>query len=90
MTTVILTPGELAELDLQNPATKSEGGFQGLLVAFQQRVDRANRRLVLTVTDLERIARYAFDYGHGGWESRLQHIFGRSLGGDLGRRRHAA
>jgi hypothetical protein len=85
MTTVILTLGELAELDRQNPATKGNGGFQRLLVSLQEKVDRTNSRLTLSSRDLERIARYAFDYGNGGWEGRLRRIFGRTLGVGLGR-----
>jgi hypothetical protein len=29
--------------------------------------------LTPTRRDLERIPRYAFDYGNGGWENRLRH-----------------
>jgi hypothetical protein len=90
MTTVTLTPIELAELDRQDPATKGNGGYQRLLVNLQNKVDRLTRRLTLTSRDLERIARYAFDYGNGGWEGRLRRIFGRSLGSNLGRQSRAA
>lgn len=90
MTTVTLTPHELAELDRQDPTTKGKGGYQRLLVNLQGKVDRLTRRLPLTSRDLERIARYAFDYGNGGWEDRLLRIFGRTLGPDLGRQPQAA
>lgn len=82
--TITLTVGELAELDRQSPATKSKGGFQGLLVGLQQTVNRVTRELTLSAKDLERIARYAFDYKRGGWQGRLTHIFGRTLGPNLG------
>jgi hypothetical protein len=82
---IVLTPQELAELDRQNPATKDDGGYQDLMVGLQQKVNRATLELVLDDRDLERIPRYAFDYRHGGWQKRLQHIFGRTLGPTLGR-----
>jgi len=40
---------------------------------------------VLTDVDLERIPRYAFDYGNGGFEGRLRRIFERHLGPNLNR-----
>jgi len=43
----------------------------------------ANRRLVLSGLLLDRIARYAFKYRNGGWQSRLRRIFGRTLGPTL-------
>ena len=64
--------------------------LKGFLVSLQQRVNRATGELVLTAKDLERIARYAFDYKRGGWQERLQRIFGRNLGPMLGRQQHAA
>ena len=82
---IVLTSAELAELDRQNPATKRNGGWQRLLVTLQERVNRTSRELILGGRDMERIPRYAFDYGNGGWEDRLMNIFGRSLGPNLGR-----
>ena len=87
---IVLTLGEIAELDRQNPATKANGGFQGLLVTLQQKVNRLTRELTLDARDLDHIARYAFDYKRGGWQGRLTRIFGRTLGPNLGRRRLAA
>jgi hypothetical protein len=84
--TIFLTPQEIAQLDRQRPETRRDGGFQGMIVDFQFRVDRRNGRLTLTARDLERIPRYAFDYRRGGWQQRLQRIFGRTLGPNLGRR----
>ena len=83
--TVFLNTQEIAELDRQNPSTRSNGGFQGLIVSLAQRVDRATGRLNLTPKDLERITRYAFKYKRGGWQGRLERIFGRNLGPSLGR-----
>jgi PleD family two-component response regulator len=73
----------MVELDKQDPTTASDGGFQGLLVRFQKRIDRATGRLSLTLRDLQRIQMYAFKYGNGGWEDRLLRAFGRHLGSRL-------
>jgi hypothetical protein len=85
---VLLTTDEIGELDRQRPSTRSDGGFQGMLVDFAFRVNRRTGRLDLTPRDIERIPRYAFDYRRGGWQKRLQRIFGRSLGPSLGRRQN--
>jgi hypothetical protein len=55
-------------------------------IAELDRVDRRSGSLHLGARDLERFARYAFDYRRGGWQGRLQRIFGRTLGPGLGRR----
>jgi hypothetical protein len=89
--TVVLTHDEIAELDRQHPSTRGKGGWQSLIVHLQIKVDRRTGRLSLDSGDLKRIARYAFAYGRGGWEKRLQRIFSRTLGPALGRqKRHAA
>jgi len=80
---VHLDASEIAELDRQAPCTKSNGGWQALLVTLQCLVERQTGRLVLTSTLLERIHRYAFNYRRGGWQARLQRIFGRTLGPTL-------
>ena len=64
------------------------GGFQAFLVNLQKKVQEDSNRIVLTIHDRERIARYAFDYRGGGWQARLQKIFGRTLGPSLGRKSH--
>jgi hypothetical protein len=84
--TVVLNSTEIAELDRQHVSTKGDGGWQRLIVTLQTRLDRTTGRLVFNDGDLERISRYAFDYGSGGWENRLQKIFGRTLGPTLGGR----
>ena len=61
-----------------------EGGFQGLLRRLRRRLDRQSGTVCLTSGDLERIPRYAFNYGNGGWEGRLRGIFERHLGPTLG------
>lgn len=82
---VVLNESEITELDKQDPATAGDGGFQGLMVSFQKRVNRATGGLRLTADDLRRIPMYAFDYRNGGWEDRLKKAFGRVLGPKLGR-----
>lgn len=82
---IVLTPAEIAELFKQASHTAGDGGFQSLLVALQGKINRATGEIVLTPQDRERIERYAFDYGNGGWESRLVAIFGRTLGPKLDR-----
>ncbi|WP_428487738.1 hypothetical protein [Rhodopila sp.] len=82
---VTLTASEVAEIDKQHPATASDGGFQGLMVSLQKRIDRASGQLQLTADDLRRISMYAFDYKNGGWENRLKAAFSRTLGSKLGR-----
>jgi hypothetical protein len=82
--TVELTDDELEALRGQDPETRGGGGFQALLVALQERI-KGKRRLELTISDRERIARYAHDYRSGGWQGRLRKIFGRTLGTNLGR-----
>lgn len=83
--TVTLTLSELAILDHQEPSTESDGGWQGLLVRLQKKVNRVTLELALDAADQEVIPRYAFDYGNGGWEARLRGVFERTLGPNLGR-----
>jgi hypothetical protein len=82
---VILSTQEMEILFLQDPRTRRRGGYQSFLVQLQRKTDRASGNLILTATDLEKIPRYAFDYGNGGWEDRLRGIFERHLGSQLGR-----
>jgi hypothetical protein len=60
------------------------GGFQSLLEKLQTQLNPAGE-LVPDRDDLEKIPRYAFDYGNGGWEELLKQIFQRPLGTNLGR-----
>lgn len=82
---VTLNPEEISILFRQDPRTKGDGGYQGLLVKLQRRIDRVTGVIDLKSDDLEKIPRYAFNYGQGGWENRLVGIFGRVLGSRLGR-----
>ncbi len=80
-----LNQNEIDELFKQSPATENDGGYQSLLVNLHRRINRSNGELKLSPSDLEKIPRYAFDYGQGGWEDRLVNIFQRHLGPKLGR-----
>lgn len=82
---VTLSAAEIAILFRQDASTKEDGGFQSLLVSLQEKINRTTGVIDLSESDLERIPRYAFDYGNGGWENRLVGIFGRVLGNRLGR-----
>ena len=85
MITVNLSPKEVDVLDRQPASSKENGGWQNLLVTLQEKVDRTNGSIALGESDLERIQRYAFSYGKGGWENRLRSIFQGTLGPNLGR-----
>ncbi len=80
-----LNQNEIDELFTQDPSSKSDGGYQSLLVNLQGKINRSSGELKLSEIDLEKIPRYAFDYGQGGWEGRLINIFQRHLGPKLGR-----
>ena len=82
---LVLNQAEMAELFLQSASTEKDGGYQSLLVGMQKKINQATGEILLTAAELERISRYAFDYGNGGWENRLMAIFQRSLGPKLGR-----
>lgn len=55
--------------DIRKPAPTS-GGFQGLFEKLQMNLDD-NNILTLHIEDLERIVRYALEYGKGGYQQRL-------------------
>jgi hypothetical protein len=78
-----LTDDEFDTLMQQDPALRSEGGFQSLLVTLQDNTDPHTKILVLPVHLIQRINRYAFHYGQQGWEGTLKRIFSRSLGDSL-------
>jgi hypothetical protein len=79
----ILNNIEIEALFRQDPATGDDGGWQKLLVKLQGQTDRTSGRIDLEAGDLEKIPRYAFTYGNGGWEKRLTTIFARHLGAGL-------
>jgi hypothetical protein len=79
---VVLNEVEIAELDRQDPAKEKAGGWQGLIVGFQKKVNRATGQIELTPKDIKRIQKYAF-YDRGTWETQLKNAFGRTLGPKL-------
>lgn len=79
---VLLNNREVQELQKQDPGTKDDGGFQSLMVRLQKKLS-ATGELALDDSDLEQIPRYAFKDKNGGWQNRLQTIFGRTLGPKL-------
>ena len=83
---IVLNADESALLDRQDQSTAGDGGFQSMLVGFQKALRRGTSELKLTEDDVQRIARYAFDFKNGGWQTRLVGIFGRTLGANLGRK----
>ena len=85
MVTYTLNTEEQEYLFRQDPAARSDGGWQSLLVKLQDQFNPATMEITLDDRDLERIPRYAFDYGNGGWEGRLSGVFLRHLGPNLGR-----
>jgi hypothetical protein len=72
-----LSRDEFNELKKQDPKSKGKGGFQGLLVRLQQKVNQSTLEIELSETDIDRIIRYGRDPKKGGWQSRVQKIFGR-------------
>ncbi len=67
----------------QSLVSGSVYGFQKFLQKIASQSDCEARIAKLTPRDLERLHRFAFDYGNGGWQSRLRAIFGRVLGPKL-------
>lgn len=80
MKTVTLNEQEKQILYRQDPAEGSSGGWQSLLVMLQKMLEERTGRISIPLHILERIGRYAFKYGNGGWEGRLLSIFSRTLG----------
>ena len=80
MKVVTLNESEKEILYRQDPAEKNSGGWQSLLVILQRLLEEKTGRMHIPPHILERISRYAFKYGNGGWEGRLLGIFGRTLG----------
>ncbi len=51
-----------------------QGGFQSLLRSLQRNFDRKTSTVTLTGDQIEKINRYAQQYGQGGFEDRLDGI----------------
>jgi len=85
MRTLTLNPAERDLLIIQPLDSGGNGGWQNLLVKLQTQLNINTLQIDVDDADLEKIPRYAFDYGNGGWEGRLKGIFERHLGTGLGR-----
>ena len=83
-TKIRLTLGESDMLRQQDPKTATRGGFQAFLVELGRRISDPSNEIELDDRDLERINRYATQYGGGGYETRMFKIFGRTLGENFG------
>ena len=78
---VVLTGPEM-NLLFRQQRTRS-GGFQNLMLSLQELTDRETGRITIPQRLRERVRRYAYNYGQGGWENRLVEIFSRTLGKGL-------
>jgi hypothetical protein len=74
--TIKLSKSEFQEL--MTPITGS-GGFQSFFRGLQNRVNKQTRKLTLSQQDLERIYRHKSEPQKGGWQARLEGVFGRHL-----------
>lgn len=77
---VKLSRGQYNELMKYDPSSKGRGGFQGLLIKLQSRVNRNTRVIELSSDDMDRILRYGRHPRRGGWQSSIRKIFGGHLG----------
>ena len=62
-----LTPAQLRKI--MRPI-RGRGGFQALLRRLQRQVE--GNILTATDADIERLIRYSFDYGEGGFQERTK------------------
>ncbi len=76
MRTFVLNEDEIAAL---NEPIAGQGGFQTLLARLRIELGPTGE-LELRAEDVETIRRYRREYGPGGWQERLDRIFGRTLG----------
>jgi hypothetical protein len=53
---------------------KGQGGFQSLQKILQTKVNK-NLEIILNKTDIEKICRYAKEYGTGGAQTKFLNIF---------------
>ncbi len=58
-------------------AVRGQGGFQNFFTGLQNRVNKSTKELTLSPQDLERIYKHKAHPERGGYQSRLNKIFGR-------------
>lgn len=66
-------------IKILNKPTPGRGGWQSLMRLLRRKLDSRTGIMVLTNLEIDRIFRYAYAYGNGGWEKRLRRIFGSHL-----------
>jgi len=74
--TIFLNEKESAALYQTKSEQRDGGGFQALLVRFQERLDDETGQLELSREELAMIQRH-FNFARGGYQGRLKRIFGR-------------
>ena len=82
---VKLTVSEIKILIEFTSRSRRRGGFQNLLLHVWYRLDESTGEVELPYLLLERIHRYAFQYGNTHWRKTLRGIFRRTLGANLDR-----
>jgi hypothetical protein len=82
---VKLTVNEIKSLTDSTRSLRGRGGFQNLLLHLWYRLDESTGEVELPYLLLERIHRYAFQYGKAHWRKTLRKIFRRTLGANLDR-----
>ena len=65
-----------AELSRISRPVRGQGGFQSLLRKLQKQLD--GDLLEVSEVDLERLVRYSFEYGQGGFQERTKPTARRS------------
>ena len=65
-----------AELNRIRRPVRGQGGFQSLLRKLQKQLD--GDLLEVSEADLERLVRYSFEYGQGGFQERTKPTARRS------------
>lgn len=80
-----LTIAEIGELKRLVDQSAGRGGFQNLLLHLWYHLDEESGEIDLSHLLMERINRYAFQYGNIYWRRTLRRIFRRTLGANLDR-----
>jgi hypothetical protein len=63
-----LTPDEVA---LVQKGLSGDGGYQRILTRMQGWLQPGTNRILVPLNELDNVVRYAFDYGKGGFQSRM-------------------
>ena len=60
------------EAERFRPPIRGQGGFQSLLRRVRRNIDPTTNVLDISEADLERLVRYSFEYGTGGFQGRTK------------------